>query len=35
MTLASSPKLIKGGLVLVDPGSARVLKIIALQYNPD
>ena len=30
-----SPKLIKGGLVLVDPDTARVLRIISLQYNPD
>lgn len=30
-----SPRLIKGGLVLVDPTTAAVLRIIALQYNPD
>ncbi len=30
-----SPKLVRGGLVLVDPKSARILKVIALQYNPD
>src|SRR5512143_146209 len=30
-----SPRLIKGGLVLVDPVSGNVLKVIALQYNPD
>ena len=33
--MSVSPKLIKGGLVLVDPDSARVLRTIALQYNPD
>jgi len=30
-----SPHLLKGGLVLVDPVTATVLRIIALQYNPD
>ncbi len=31
----NSPKLIKGGLVLIDPETAMVQRIIALQYNPD
>ena len=31
----ASPRLVKGGLVLVDPDSSAVLRIIALQYNPD
>lgn len=35
MSLSSSPKLIKGGLVVLDPSGARVLRTIALQYNPD
>jgi hypothetical protein len=30
-----SPRLVKGGLVQMDPGSGRVLRVIALQYNPD
>jgi len=30
-----SPRLLKGGLVQVDPETARVLGVIALQYNPD
>jgi hypothetical protein len=30
-----SPRLLKGGLVQVDPGTSRVLRVIALQYNPD
>jgi hypothetical protein len=30
-----SPKLIKGGLVLVDADTAQVLRIISLQYNSD
>jgi len=29
------PKLLKGGLVLIDPETAKVQRIIALQYNPD
>ena len=32
---SGTPKLIKGGLTLVDPNSGRILRIIALQYNPD
>lgn len=30
-----APRLLRGGLVLVDPGAGSVLRIIALQYNPD
>jgi hypothetical protein len=30
-----SPRLLKGGIVLVDPGSGALQRIIALQYNPD
>jgi len=30
-----SPRLLKGGLVLVDPSAGAVQRIIALQYNPD
>jgi hypothetical protein len=30
-----SPRLLKGGLVQMDPASGRVLRVIALQYNPD
>jgi hypothetical protein len=30
-----SPRLVKGGLVLIDPATAAVLRVIALQYNPD
>jgi len=32
---SGSPKLIKGGIVLVDPTSGAVQRVIALQYNPD
>lgn len=30
-----SPRLIKGGIVLVDAETATIQKIITLQYNPD
>jgi hypothetical protein len=35
MSLTSSPKLIKGGLVLLDGATGAVKRAIALQYNPD
>src|SRR5260221_5903206 len=35
MTLSSSPRLLKGGLVVLAPGGGRVQRTIALQYNPD
>lgn len=31
----NSPRLLKGGIVLIDPASSAVRRIIALQYNPD
>ena len=34
-TFPNSPKLLKGGLVLIDPETAMVQRIVALQYNPD
>jgi hypothetical protein len=34
-TTPNSPKLVKGGLVLVDPESAQVRRVISLQYNAD
>jgi len=34
-TFPRSPRLLKGGIVLLDPDSAAVLRIIVLQYNPD
>jgi hypothetical protein len=30
-----SPKLVRGGLVSLDPTTGRLLRVIALQYNPD
>ncbi|MDP5220840.1 hypothetical protein Q5Y75_27000 [Ruegeria sp. 2205SS24-7] len=33
--LSTSPKLVKGGIVLVDPQTAAVRKVVALQYNPE
>ncbi|MEO8012938.1 hypothetical protein [Polaromonas sp.] len=32
---SNSPKLVKGGLVILDPASGAVRRTIALQYNPD
>jgi hypothetical protein len=34
-TFPGSPKLIRGGIVLVDPESGQLRRVIALQYNPD
>src|SRR5262245_3171595 len=34
-TAPFSPKLIKGGLVLIGAVSARVLRIVSLPYNAD
>lgn len=34
-TFPGSPKVIRGGLVLVDPSSGSVRRVITLQYNPD
>jgi hypothetical protein len=35
MTNPNSPRLIRGGLVLIDPDNSAVQRVIALQYNPD
>jgi hypothetical protein len=34
-TFPGSPKLLKGGIVLLDADSGAVLRIISLQYNPE
>jgi len=34
-TFPGSPKLIRGGLVIIDVTTSKVLKVITLQYNPD
>lgn len=34
-TFPNSPKLVKGGLVLIDPDSAQVQRVVSLQYNAD
>ena len=34
-TFPNAPRLLKGGIVLIDPDTGAVLRIIALQYNPD
>jgi hypothetical protein len=30
-----SPRVVKGGIVLIDPDIGTVMKVIPLQYNPD
>jgi hypothetical protein len=34
-TFPGSPRLLKGGIVLLDPKTTAVQRIIVLQYNPD
>lgn len=34
-TFPGSPRLLRGGLVLVDPVSGAVERVVALQYNPE
>ena len=34
-TFPGSPRLLKGGIVLVDPDNGTVLRVIPLQYNPE
>lgn len=34
-TFPGSPRLIKGGIVLIDSGTAAVRRVIVLQYSPD
>ena len=31
----NSPQLLKGGIVLIDPTTAAIQRVITLQYNPD
>ncbi|WP_213956943.1 hypothetical protein [Variovorax sp. dw_954] len=35
MTSPISPRLVKGGIITLDPDTSVVLGVIALQYNPD
>jgi hypothetical protein len=30
-----SPRILKGGIALIDPETGRVVRIVALQYNPE
>ncbi|SES74990.1 hypothetical protein [Geodermatophilus poikilotrophus] len=32
---AIAPRILKGGIAQIDPDSGRVIRIIALQYNPE
>jgi hypothetical protein len=34
-TFPGSPRLLKGGIVLIDPDTAHVQRVIVLQYNPE
>jgi len=34
-TFPGSPRLLKGGIVLLDPKTERIQQVITLQYNPD
>lgn len=34
-TFPGSPKLLRGGLVLIDPETAAVERVVTLQYNPE
>jgi hypothetical protein len=35
MSTPFSPRLLKGGIVLIDPESGAVQRVISLQYNPE
>ncbi|HLO28799.1 MAG TPA: hypothetical protein VK249_06675 [Anaerolineales bacterium] len=34
-TFPGSPRLLKGGIILMDPNTTQIKRIIPLQYNPD
>ena len=34
-TFPNSPRLLKGGIALLDPETSAVIRMIALQYNPE
>jgi hypothetical protein len=34
-TFPGSPRLLKGGIVLIDAGTGKILRVIVLQYSPD
>jgi hypothetical protein len=34
-TFPGSPRLLKGGIVLLDPETSAIRRVIALQYNPE
>lgn len=35
MSLTRSPKLVKAGLVLLDPETAQTVRVVAFQFNPE
>lgn len=34
-TFPGAPRLLKGGIVLIDPETGAIVRVITLQYNPD
>jgi hypothetical protein len=34
-TFSNTPRILKGGIVLLDPASGSIVRIIILQYNPE
>lgn len=34
-SFTNSPRIIRGGIVLIDPESGQVSRVIVMQYNPD
>jgi hypothetical protein len=34
-TFPNAPRLVRGGIVLLDPQSGQPVRVVALQYNPD
>jgi len=35
MSFPGTPRILRGGIALLDPATGTVLRIVALQYNPD
>jgi hypothetical protein len=35
MSLTSSPRILKGGIVLLDAASGSIVRVIVMQYNPE
>lgn len=35
MSMSAAPRVVRGGLVVLDPDSGAILRTVVLQYNPD